>query len=161
MVEINQQEILFKLNILEQQMQNMQQQLQAVDQGIIELQSLSLGLGDLKGKVNEEILAPIGKGIFIKSKLLSDKLIIDVGDKNFVEKEIPDAQKLIENQVNKLSDIKVEIEKNLDAIGEEITKTIEQAQELESSGNFKEHEHSHNCQCGDEECEECDCEHEY
>ena len=44
-----QQEILFKLSMFEQQVQQLQQQLQAVEQGIVELNSLSLGLDGADG----------------------------------------------------------------------------------------------------------------
>ena len=56
----SQQELMFKFNMFEQQIQQLQQQLQAVEQGIIEMQSLDLGLDELIGSKGKEILAPIG-----------------------------------------------------------------------------------------------------
>ena len=89
-MEKEQQELMFKLSVFEQQLQQLQQQLQAVEQGIAELGSLNLGLDELIGSKGKEIFAPIGKGIFTKSKLLSEDLIVDIGGKNFVKKSIPE-----------------------------------------------------------------------
>ena len=69
MEDKNQQELMFQLSMFEQQIQSIQQQLQAVEKAIQELSSLVLGLEDLKGSEGKEILAPIGKGIFVKTKL--------------------------------------------------------------------------------------------
>ena len=89
------QEILFKLSLFEQQINQLQQQLQSVERGIIDLSSLELELDDLKGSNGKEILAPVGRGIFAKAKLLSEDLIMDVGGKNFVKKNIPETQDVI------------------------------------------------------------------
>ena len=48
-MEKNQQELFFKLSMFEQQIQNIQQQLQAVEKAILDLGSLSLDLEELKG----------------------------------------------------------------------------------------------------------------
>ena len=115
-----QQEIMFKLSMFEQQIQQLQQQLQAVEKGIVELNSLNLGLDELVGKEGKEIFAWIGKGIFAKAKLISEDLIVDVGDKNLVKKTIPETQNLIKDQIGKLEEVKVELNKNLDATSSEL-----------------------------------------
>tara|TARA_Y100000296_G_scaffold33215_1_gene38443 strand:- start:2050 stop:2460 length:411 start_codon:yes stop_codon:yes gene_type:complete len=115
-----QQEIMFKLSMFEQQIQQLQQQLQAVEKGIVELNSLNLGLDELVGKEGKEIFASIGKGIFAKAKLISEDLIVDVGDKNLVKKTIPETQNLIKDQIGKLEEVKVELNKNLDATSSEL-----------------------------------------
>ena len=120
----NQQELLFKLSMFEQQIRQLQEQIQAVEQGIVELNSLSLGLEELNGKEGKEILAPIGRGIFAKTKLLSKELIVDIGGKNFVKKGIPETQKMINKQINKLEDVKKYLEKNSETISKEIEKVI-------------------------------------
>ena len=125
----NQQELIMKLGMFEQQMKQIQEQLQLVEQNTIELSSLSLGLDELKGKKDEEILAQIGRGIFVKAKLLSEDLIVDVGSKNFVNKNISDTKKLIENQLGRLNEIKESLSNSLEEINSEVTKIILNAQE--------------------------------
>jgi len=126
--EKDQQELMYKLSAYEQQIQQLQQQLQAIEQAIVEMDSLNLGLDELVGSKDKEILAQIGRGIFAKTKLLSEELIVDIGGKNFVKKSIPDTKKIIEEQIEKLEDVKKELEGNLEKINDELTKTFMSAQ---------------------------------
>ena len=130
-MEQNQQELMFKLSMFEQQMQQLQQQLQAVEQGIVEMQSLSMGLDELVGSKDKEILAPIGRGIFVKTKLLSEELTVDVGGKNFVKKSVPKAKKIIDEQIKKLEDVKRELNNNLENSNAEFMQMVQEAQASE------------------------------
>ena len=127
----NQEELMYKLQMYEQQIQQLQQQLEAVEQAIIEMNSLVLGLNELIGSKDKEILAPIGRGIFVKTKLISEDLTVDVGGKNFVKKSIPETKKLIQDQVIKLEEVKKELEGNLEEINNELTTTFMNAQKEE------------------------------
>jgi len=122
------QEMMFKLQMFDQQIKQLQQQLEAVGQGIAEMTALSTGLDELIGKKGKEIFAPIGRGIFAKAKLESEELNVDVGAGNFVQKSIPETKKIIETQIKKLEDVKKELEDNLEKVGEEFNKMIREAQ---------------------------------
>ncbi|MCK4553102.1 prefoldin subunit alpha [Candidatus Pacearchaeota archaeon] len=124
-----QQELIFKLGMYEQQIQQLQQQLQAVEQGVFEMTLLSQGLGELVGSVDKEILAPIGRGIFLKTKLLSEDLTVDIGNKTFVKKTIPEAQEMIKEQIKKLEDVKRELNDSLDKVGGEMERVVEEGRE--------------------------------
>ncbi len=124
-----QQELMFKLSIFEQQIKAVQEQLQAVEQAIVEANSLKFGLEDLKQGKEKEVLAGIGKGIFIKTKITQEDLIVDVGGKNFVKKTVKETQELIGEQIKKLEDIRKDLEDRLEEINEELTKTFISAQE--------------------------------
>jgi len=125
MEEKNQQEILFKLSLIEQQMQGLHQQLQAVEQGMVELETLKIGLEEFNGSEGKEIIAPLGKGIFTKAKIISDKLIVDIGNKNLVKKSVKDTQKLILEQIGKLREAKKGLNENLEATSKDAEKMIE------------------------------------
>jgi len=129
MQDKNQQELLFKLSMFEQQIQQIQQQLDAIEQGIVELSSLDLGLGELIGSEGKEIFAPVGKGIFAKTKLLSENLIMDVGGKNFVEKNIPETQEIIKEQIKRLKEVKEELNENLESVNKETQNIIRDAEQ--------------------------------
>ena len=120
----NQQEIIFKLSIFEQQIQQLQQQIQAVEQGIIELQGLSEGFNELKNSEGKEIMAMIGRGIFIKSKIISEELLVDVGGQNFVNKTIPETQELIKEQVVKLKDARESLNNSIEEVSHEAEKLM-------------------------------------
>lgn len=139
------QELIFKLQMFDQQIKQLQQQLEAVGQGVAEMNNLNSGLDELIGKRGQEVFAPIGRGVFAKAKLESEDLNVDIGGGNFVKKSIPETKKIIEEQVKKLEEIQVELEDNLEKVGEEFNKVILEAQE-------KEHHHHDHCNCGEEGC---------
>jgi prefoldin alpha subunit len=129
MDEKQQQEVMFKLQMFQQHAEQLQQQLQAVEEGLKEMTVLSHGLDELVGKKDQEIKAHLGRGMFVDAKLLSEKLTVDVGGKRFVKKSIPEAKEIIEVQIKKLEDVKVELNSNLEKLSAEMQKAIGDVQE--------------------------------
>lgn len=127
-MEKQQQELMIRLQLFDQQAQQLQQQYQAVEQAMIEMGQLNFGLDDLENSKDKEIMASFGRGIFVKAKILDEDLVVDVGGKNFVKKDIESTKKLIQEQIKKLQEIKQEIENSLQILGEEMQKMIEISQ---------------------------------
>lgn len=127
------QEIIFRLGILEQQLQQFQQQMQAVERGINELESLNLGLDEIQDSMGKEIFARIGKGIYMKAKIISDKLTVDVGGNNFVTKDVFETKKLIQEQIRKLKEAGIELEKNTELTNNEFVEIVQEYQKQEKS----------------------------
>ncbi len=152
------QELIFKLSMFEQQIQQIQQQLQAIEQGIVDMNGLSLDLEGLKGAEGKEILAPIGRGIFVKAKLLSEELIVDIGKKNFIKKDISGTQQTIQEQIKKLEEVRESLEGSMEDINKELTNAI-----MGHQGIVGHHEccgKHDNCECGGKGCDEdedCEC----
>lgn len=145
-------ELAMQFQIFEQQIRMIQEQLQAVEQTIIELGSLNLQLDELIGKRGNEILAPVGRGIYASAKLLSEEFLVDIGNKNFVKKSIPETKNILQKQIKKLEKIKEELNGELDRINEELTRVFMESQRV------KGHENSHKCK--HENDKECSCSHE-
>ena len=116
------QELTFKFQMLEQQIMAIQQQLQAVEQTLLDMTSLNIGLDEIK--TDKEILASVGAGIFAKAKLLSEELVVAIGDKNYIKKSIPETKKLIQEQIIKLGKAKEELNNELEKINDEITRIM-------------------------------------
>lgn len=152
---MNEKELERKFRIFENQIMQLQEQLGAIERGINDLSSINSGLDELKGKIGEEVYAPIGRGIFMKSTLASENLKVDIGDGTFVEKNIPETKKMITEQIEKLKDIQGKIELELDRVNGELTETMRNYQEEMHAGHEHSHEHKHSrsCDCGDD----CDC----
>jgi prefoldin alpha subunit len=124
MDEQEQQELYFKFSMFEKQIKELQQQIEAVENGIVDLTTLNFGLDELVGSKDKEIYAPLGKGIFVKAKLISEELNVDIGSGNLVKKNIPETKELIESQIKKLQGIKIELENSLEEIGKEINEMM-------------------------------------
>ena len=123
-MENEQQELLFKLSVFEQQIRQLQQQTGSIDEGIVELESLFVGLDEMKSSEGKESFSPIGRGIFVKSKILSEDLLVDVGGRNFVKKSVSETQDVIKKQIEKLEEIRKDLNNNLFEIGKEAEKLI-------------------------------------
>ncbi len=152
MTDNNEQELALKFQMFEQQIRMIQEQLQAVDQAILELGSLNLGLDELIGKKDSEILAPMGRGIYANAKLISEELLVNIGDKNFVKKSIPETKRVLQEQIKKLEKIREELNGELDKINAELTNVFMEHQKMQENSSGK------NCSCEKDRDKECVCE---
>ena len=100
---------------LMQHTQQLGQQIQQIRSHLTELESLNENISEMGNtKENDEILIPLGSGIFTKGKLSKDKnVIMNVGSDVLVTKSIPDAKKLIEEQADELKKFVVDLENQL------------------------------------------------
>jgi len=170
------QELARKFQVFEQQIRMLQEQLNAVEQTTIDLRTLDFGLDDLKNSKDKEILAQVGRGIFVKAKVTSDDLIVDIGGKNFVSKTIDNTKSVLKGQVEKLGKIQEELEGELEKINQEITGTFlahQQAQgeahddeQIQGDKDFgiklkKDKECKGDGDCGDDPDAHCGCGHKH
>ena len=121
-----QKELIFKLSMFEQQIMQLQQQIESVGKGIDELNSLSFGLDDIDKSAGKEILSQLGKGVFVRSNLTSNELIVDIGHGNFVKKGIPETKGIIREQTEKLMDVRKELESSIEKVNKEASKALEE-----------------------------------
>lgn len=126
---MNESELNQKFMVFEQEIKHYQDQLNAVEKAILDSASIYDGLNDLKGKEGQEVLAPMGRGIFAKAKLISENLKVEVGEGVFIDKSIDDTKELISTQQEKLKNMQKEIEGELTRINNEITQTMREFQE--------------------------------
>ena len=121
------QEYLMKLQVLEQEANQMGEQLKLVEQQINELDILKVNLEKLEKAGEEEIFAELGKGIFVKAKLKKSDLLIDVGSKVLVPKSYNQIKDVIKNQTSKSEQVRVEVGKRIEQINTELNRLIEEA----------------------------------
>ncbi|MFH1365772.1 MAG: prefoldin subunit alpha [archaeon] len=117
-------ELFFKMNMLDQYMKNMQQQIEVVENEIRELSLLKKDLEELKNSSGKEIFSSVGKNIFIKAKIISEELLMNIGEETLVKKSIPETAKIMEKQIEKLKIVKKEILSEIDNLNEEARKLL-------------------------------------
>ncbi|MBU0957461.1 MAG: prefoldin subunit alpha [Nanoarchaeota archaeon] len=122
------QQDLIKLSILEQQSNQIEEQINAVNQNIAQLEALSLSLLNLDRDKKNGLLAPMGKGIFIESEIKSKKLFVNIGSNILVKKTPQESIEIIENQVKEMHRIKHLLSEQLEKSANELQILIEQAQ---------------------------------
>jgi prefoldin alpha subunit len=117
-------ELFFKINMLENYMRNVQQQIEAVENEMTELTLLKQGIEELKDSSGKEVFSSVGKNIFIKTKIVSEDLLVGIGEKNLVKKSVPQAAKMIEFQIKKLESILGDLAMERDNLNKEAEKLL-------------------------------------
>ncbi len=122
------QENLIKLSLMEQKTKEIEERISLIEQNINELQNISLSLDKFEEHKEKEILSQIGRGIFVKSELKNKELIVDVGSKILVKKTSDDVREIINEQIRKLTQARIENFSTLEMLSSEMQEIIKKVQ---------------------------------
>ena len=137
-----QEEDLYKLSLLEQQANQIQEQIGLIVKKMQELDLLALSLDKINKNKDKRILASIGEGIYIDTDLRDKELLVNVGRSIFVHKNIGETKKLIDKQNKLLEELKKKMEIDIEKISKELNLLVEKireepGQEKQSKDNKK------------------------
>ncbi|MDP3027350.1 MAG: prefoldin subunit alpha [Nanoarchaeota archaeon] len=118
------QEQLIQLQVIEQETQQLEQQSQLIEQSLIEMQNLSSSLDELEKTDKKEIFANIGRGIYVPAEIKDKTLSVEVGNKVFVKKSIPETKKIIEDQVQRLGSAREQIFDRIEDLKQEVNQLM-------------------------------------
>ena len=121
-------EIIFKLSMLEQQSEEIKKNLEELDGQSNDLDNLKQSLEKLGSDKGKEILANLGRGVFLKSKASDEKVFVNVGSKILVRKSFSEASEIIDKQLVEIEIIKKDLMNNLNSLNLELQDLVEQAQ---------------------------------
>jgi len=121
-------ELLIKLSLLEQQANEQAERIQAIDNQINELESLKLSLIKINKSKEKEMLAPLGRGIFLKTEIKDEKVFVNVGSKTLVKKTPKEAEGIIDNQISEMENVKHHLMHNIGEINQSLSGLMEEAQ---------------------------------
>ena len=124
-------ELLIKLSMLEQQANEQAEKIQAIDNQISELESLKLSLREIDKSKGKEMLAPLGRGIFIKTEIKDERLFVNVGNKTIVKKTPMETEEIIESQIKEMQEVKHHLMHNIQEINHQLQSLVEEAQKEE------------------------------
>ena len=105
-----------ELQMLDSQMKQMDQQLVMVDSQVNELNGIQQALEELpKTKTGNDLFVPISQGIFVKTKLEeNNELLNNVGVGVAVKKNIPEAKKILEEQIANIKKLRTQLHGNME-----------------------------------------------
>lgn len=103
------QEISFKLEELNRQSQEISERLKIVGQQLSELQNFERNLEELENSKETEVLASLGKGVFIKTDMKKEDLFVEVGSGILVKKSLEESKKIAKQQSKKLNEMKMQL----------------------------------------------------
>ena len=135
------QEQLMQLQMIEQEAEQFTKQSELIEQNISEMEELRASLEELEDKETKEILANLGKKIYIPVEIKDKTLIVEVGNKNFVKKSIPETKILIDEQLKRLLAAKSQIIERLEVMQKDMEIIMNEIQK-EDLGK---HEHEPDC----------------
>lgn len=121
-------EIILKLNFLEQQAEERKQQIEELERQAADLTSLQESLKALKEKKSGEILSNLGRGIFLKTKAEDEKVFVNVGSKTLVRKTFQETVEILDKQLEEIKRIKADLIRNIEEINIELMSLLEEAQ---------------------------------
>lgn len=144
---------MMQIQMLSEEAEKIEQHVQMLDQQANELQEIRKSIEGIKNTSgNQEILANLGKGIFVKAEVKSKELLINIGKETIVKKTPEETIGIIDNQLLRLTEGKQELISRIQEIQQQVQGLLIQARKSDSKSN---HEHDE-CEC--EDCEgECDC----
>ena len=125
------QEQIIQIQMMEQEVNQLNQQLQMIEQNIKEMSELLESLEEIGNEGNRDILANLGKRIFIPVEIKDKNLIVEVGKGNFVKKSVPETKEVIEKESKKLIEGRNQIMERLTSLQIEMNNLIMQ---IESEG---------------------------
>lgn len=116
---------IFEIRMFEEQISQMEEKMRIIDKEILEFHNLISDLDEIKKISNKEVIVPLGKDIFIKSKIeKGDELFVNLGSRAMAKKNVEQAKKLLESRKDKF----LEARENL---GKEADKVIRRISEID------------------------------
>ena len=118
------QEQIMQIQMMEQEGNQLNQQMQMIEQNISEMTELNASLDELEKYKEGEMLVNIGKKIYLPVNAKPEKLIVEVGKGNLIEKSISEAKEIVVEQIGKLNMGKMQISGRLEELQEEMMKMV-------------------------------------
>ncbi|MBU3913498.1 MAG: prefoldin subunit alpha [Nanoarchaeota archaeon] len=124
-------ELILKLQMLEQRAEERRQQIGETDRQIEEMMQLRMSLERLESSRGKEILSALGRGVFLNTKVNDDKVFVNVGRKVLVRKTFKEAIEILDNQLEGLEAMKSELMNGVEEINLKLYELLEEAQKAE------------------------------
>ena len=124
-------EIVNQLNIYRNQSEMLQQQIEAIQGSIAEIEILESTLEDVKDKNSLETLIPVGAGSFMNAEIKkTDEIIMSVGAGVAISKTVDEAKKTIASQKEELKESLDKMLDNFQKISQIVAQLSPQAEAL-------------------------------
>ncbi len=125
------QELFARAQIAYQQAQAHEERLGFINQQIQEMEEFNSGLKQLAHNKQGEILASLGKGVFVKTKRIEQDFFVDVGAQVFVKRNLSDIQMTLGEQINRLTELREEIKEELADLKQDLSEMMESVEPVQ------------------------------
>lgn len=121
-------ELLMQIEEIQGRAAGYDEQLKIVDQQLSELESFRKSIEDIEKNSNNEILASIGKGVFMPAEIKDRNLFVEIGAGVFVKKTLDETKKVAEEQLQRLGEMRMYLGSEINLINSEMRELIGKAQ---------------------------------
>ena len=118
-------ELIRELQEKYEESQGMEERLNLVEQQIGELQEFDINLQALNENESKEMLASLGKGVYIPAEIKSKELYVGVGAGIFVRKNPQESRDVIKEQLSGLLRMRNETSMAIEMLNREMQELIE------------------------------------
>lgn len=126
------QEDIIKLQERYQQSQALEEHMEFLNQQSMELQQFDVSLSEIEKSDDNGILAPIGKGIFVKADVKEKDFFVEVGAGVVIKKSLRDTKKVVSEQVSRIGEMKYQIREELEGLGREMQEWMKKIEEFKN-----------------------------
>lgn len=124
-------EMVNEINLYKNQAEVLQQQVEAIQASLAEVETLKSTLEDIKDEKSLETLVPVGAGSFMNAEIKkTDEIIMSVGAGVAIKKSAEEAKETLASQKEELNDSLDKMLNNLQKISQIVAQLSPQAEEL-------------------------------
>lgn len=125
-------EIIMKAARMQQHAEELEHQLNLVNEQIKELEQFNEHLLSIGNLNNEEIMASLGKGVYLKADTKEKNMYVNVGAGIIVKKKADEVREIIDTQIKKFYEAKLHIQAQLESYLNELQNIIEEIERNKS-----------------------------
>jgi len=122
------QETIMKATFLKNYTEELEKQLEIVIKQLSELKDFGSGLQSFSESKEKQMLSSLGKGVYAKTNLEDKKLFVEVGAGVLVRKTPEEIQKVIEEQIGRLSEARLNLMAQLESYNNELVSLIKEVE---------------------------------
>lgn len=116
---------------LQNESQEVENNIKIINEHVEELTKFKENLDFLSKSGEKDILASLGRGVYVKSKIADDKkLFVEIGAGIIVKKTPQETKKVIEEQLRKFGEAKLQLKTQLELYANEFRKMVKQLNEI-------------------------------
>jgi prefoldin alpha subunit len=122
--------ILYQAAMLQKESEESENNLKLIDEQVRELEEFEKGIWAFEKSDSNEIIASMGKGIHVKAKLEEKKLFVEVGAGVVVKKTPAETRKVIEEQIKRFKEARMQILGQLEGYKREFSRLLKEVEKL-------------------------------
>ncbi|MAG26681.1 hypothetical protein CMI47_14160 [Candidatus Pacearchaeota archaeon] len=130
-------ETIQQASALHQQSQEIEEKAQFVENQILELEQFILSLDEIINTKEKSMISSLGKGVHLKTQLESKDLLVEVGSGVVVKKTPEDTKKVIESQIKKLKELKIQLTSQLEETHQHLQGLIAEIEKSQKEASKK------------------------